>query len=175
MKNKLKRFVASLSDAEIREQLADIFEWAKVYKELLESEQRDRLRSPAVSVSHYNNSSLSSFEDEDYTEDEGYIEDEYIQDDVAEITVDFHIAQSVQQKVSQMSVEETEMNLTKLRNVSEANLSADELALLHYEIDTCELHLFELTGKVDDESTCPSCGSVLEDGAKFCGKCGYRL
>ncbi len=175
MKNKLKRFVASLSDAEIREQLADIFEWAKVYKELLESEERDRLRSPAVSVSHYNSSHLSSFEDDDYTEDEGYIEEDYIQDDVAEITVDFHIAQSVQQKVSQMSVEETEMNLTKLRNVAEANLSAEELALLHYEIDTCELHLFELTGKVDGESTCPSCGSVLEDGAKFCGKCGHRL
>ena len=42
MVKKLERFVSSLTDQEIDCQLKDIFEWARIYKELLETEQAYR-------------------------------------------------------------------------------------------------------------------------------------
>lgn len=42
MIKKMERFVPSLTDQEIECQLKDIFDWARIYKELLETEQAYR-------------------------------------------------------------------------------------------------------------------------------------
>jgi predicted amidophosphoribosyltransferase len=55
-------------------------------------------------------------------------------------------------------------------------LGPEELAHLQFEIETCELHLFELTGETPEgRLVCPSCGSGLKANAKFCGKCGASI
>jgi hypothetical protein len=45
MIKKMERFVPSLTDQEIECQLKDIFDWARIYKELLETEQAYRRRN----------------------------------------------------------------------------------------------------------------------------------
>ena len=78
-------------------------------------------------------------------------------------------------KISLLSAEETENRLSKLQTVSFSDLSDAEKAQLLYEIEACELHLYELVGRDREEFICPSCGATIEEGARFCGKCGYKI
>ena len=82
----------------------------------------------------------------------------------------------IQQKVSTFSVQKTKEQLEKLKQIPTNTLLPEDLAHLQYEIEMCEIHLFELTGETADGSAvCPACGAELEANAKFCGKCGAAL
>lgn len=58
--------------------------------------------------------------------------------------IDYDVAQKIQREVSAMSLEETRWQLDQLESTSEANLSEEELVLLHHKIHACNLHLQEL-------------------------------
>ena len=169
MKKKLMNFVLQLSDVEIEEQLENIFEWAKIYKDLLEKEKQRRqqysTRDSSVEQSYNFNCDYEE-NAEEFDVDEDF--------EVSE-TIDYNLAQMINAKISLLSAEETESRLSKLQTVPLADLSGIEKAQLLYEIEACELHLYELVGPDSDEFICPSCGIVLEEGARFCGKCGYRI
>ena len=82
----------------------------------------------------------------------------------------------IQQKVSSFSAQKTREQLEKLKQIPIHTLTPEDLAQLQYEIETCELHLYELTGETaDGNNVCPSCGTELEAHAKFCGKCGTAI
>ncbi|MGN0462385.1 MAG: hypothetical protein ACI4HZ_08070 [Ruminococcus sp.] len=179
MINKMKGFISSLTDQEIADQLKDIFDWAKVYKELLEEEQEHRHNNRN---SNFNISLTSSEESESTYEDtDDYYDfdpEEFDSEDFdsVQLAVDFKLAQFIQQKVAGFSAEETKEQLDKLNQISTDNFSPLEIAQLQYEIEVCELHLFELTGKTPDGvSICPYCKGELESNAKFCGKCGASI
>jgi len=90
--------------------------------------------------------------------------------------VDYELAQMVQLKVSSFSAQKTREQLEKLKQIPMHTLSPEDLAQLQYEIETCELHLYELTGETaDGNNVCPSCVTELEAHAKFCGKCGTAI
>lgn len=168
MINKMERFVSSLTDQEIDCQLKDIFEWARVYKELLETEQAYRRKNK-----EYNLAASTDL----YGEDDGDSYDvEPIENVEKELGIDYELAQMIQQKVSSFSAEKTREQLEKLKQISTHSLCPADLAQLQYEIETCELHLFELTGEaLGGGLICPSCGSELEANARFCGKCGASI
>lgn len=163
MTDKLRQFVASLSDDEIESQLDEIFEWAKVYKELLE-EELDRRQSSE-------DYGCFSFVPSETKDDEF----EPVFDSTSESTaVDYELAEKSRQAVSCYSEQETRVQLDRLKQISSQNLSPKEAALLQYQIELCELRIFELTGKAAD-NLCPACGQELEIGARFCGKCGAAI
>ena len=175
MIKKMEHFVASLTDQEIDCQLKDIFEWARVYKELLETEQSYRRRN----LTFMNNGSpISSMNINNVYEEpeQAYEYDGSIENDATETSIDFELAQMIRQKVSTFSVEKTREQLEKLKQISTHTLSENDFAQLQYEIEMCELHLFELTGTTaDGNKVCPSCGTELEAHAKFCSKCGAAI
>lgn len=166
MKRKLERFVASLTDQEIDNQLEDIFEFAKVYKTLLEKEKADRqMRKILPDSKDIQN---------DYHEYEEHEEVYEYEDD--EPDIDYELAQAVLEKVSALSCDETRDRLERLRNISSDALSSEELAILQYDMEVCELHLLELTGKTaDGTKICPVCSSELDTDARFCGNCGSAV
>lgn len=175
MIKKLERFVSSLTDQEIDCQLKDIFEWARIYKELLETEQAYRRNNQL----HSNASPSRSIVGTNYEYEEDEDTYEYIEpteEGIEEITVDYELAQMIQQKVSSFSAQKTREQLEKLKQIPMHTLSPEDLAQLQYEIETCELHLYELTGETaDGNNVCPSCGTELEAHVKFCGKCGTAI
>lgn len=169
MIKKMERFVSSLTDQEIECQLKDIFDWARVYKELLETEQAYRRKNREYNPT----SSPSAYDDED---DGDSYDAEPIESGDEELTIDYELAQMIQQKVSSFSVEKTKEQLERLKQIPTYSLSPKDIAQLQYEIETCELHLFELTGETPGGGlVCPSCGSELEANARFCGKCGASI
>lgn len=179
MINKMKGFISSLTDQEIADQLKDIFDWAKVYKELLEEEQEyrhnNRNSNFNIPLTSYEESE-STFEDTDDYYDFDPEEFDSEDFDSVQLAVDFKLAQFIQQKVAGFSAEETKEQLDKLNQISTDDFSPLEIAQLQYEIEVCELHLFELTGKTQDGvSICPYCKGELEPNAKFCGKCGASI
>lgn len=171
----MERFVSSLTDQKIDCQLKDIFEWARIYKELLETEQAYRRNNQL----HSNTSPSRSIVGTNYEYEEDEDTYEYIEpteEGIEEITVDCELAQMIQQKVSSFSAQKTREQLEKLKQIPIHTLSPEDLAQLQYEIETCELHLYELTGETaDGNNVCPSCGTELEAHAKFCGKCGTAI
>lgn len=203
MIKKMERFIASLTDQEIDCQLKDIFEWAKIYKELLENEKAYRRNNQCFS----NTASSIDTVENDYECDE--IEDDYEDIDsmvsnIEELTIDYELAQMIQQKVSAFSEQKTREQLEKLKQLPTYTLSPENLVQLKYEIETCELHLFELTGEIADESNagpscetelevhenfavnreqlkeckqmyCYKCGTQNEEIARFCRACGAQL
>lgn len=175
MVKKMERFVSSLTDQEIDCQLKDIFEWARIYKELLETEQAYRRNNQL----HSNTSPSRSIVGTNYEYEEDEDTYEYIEpteEGIEEITVDYELAQMIQQKVSSFSAQKTREQLEKLKQIPMHTLLPEDLAQLQYEIETCELHLYELTGETaDGNNVCPSCGTELEAHAKFCGKCGTAI
>ena len=173
MIKKMERFVSSLTDQEIDCQLKDIFEWARAYKELLETEQTYRRNNQRYSNISSSRSIVGT--DCEYEEDEEqYIEP--TEDNDEEIIVDYELAQMIQQKVSTFSAQKTRAQLEKLKLIPTHTLSSEDLIQLQYEIETCELHLYELTGETaDGNNVCLSCGTELEAHAKFCSKCGTAI
>ena len=131
MIKKMERFVSSLTDQEIDCQLKDIFEWARVYKELLETEQTYRGNNQ-----HYSNTSPSrSIVGTNYEYEENEDTYEYIEpteDSVEETAVDYEIAQMIQQKVSSFSAQKTREQLEKLKQIPMHTLSPEDLAQLQY-------------------------------------------
>ena len=174
MIKKLEHFVASLSDQEIDRQLGDIFEWAKTYKELLEKEKAYRRKSQLS-----NNSGLAiNYGDSAgiYTDIEQDYDCESNANDAEEVSIDFELARMIRQKVSAFSAEKTKEQLEKLKQIPPYTVDPQDLAQLQYEIETCELHLFELTGETSEGNIiCLSCGEEIEPNAKFCGKCGAAV
>lgn len=170
MNKKFEAFISTLSDNEIDEQLSDIFGWAKEYQDLLEKERckrRDKRFSTASdgSVPSENDLLLNDIE----------MSNEYAFTD-AETSVDFYVTEQIQSRISGLSADETKERLTKLQTLAQGYLSAQEKAEIQFEIDTCEIHYFDLTGcTIDGANICPNCGDELEDGAAFCGKCGTKL
>ena len=131
--NKMCEMISALSDDEISIQIENVVVWAEQYKELLVNELLQR--------------GHEYIDDEDeFCTDENAAHAEIIVDE----TIDYNLAQMIQQKVAAFSVEETREALQKLKGVPEYSLSAEELAQLHYEIYACELHLFELIGDVNE-------------------------
>ncbi len=178
MIEKMKQFVASLTDEEIDSQIKDIFEWAKKYKELLESEKAYRSGQKNGNDNIITPSTYSKdvcFEDNNEANYD-YNNVEYEEKGIENPTVNFELAQIIQNKVATFSVEKTKEQLEKLKNIPTNNLNSIDLAQLKYEIEVCEIHLFELTGKtLDGESVCMTCGAELEGNAKFCPKCGSAV
>ena len=173
MIKKMERFVSSLTDQEIECQLKDIFDWARVYKELLETEQAYRRRNGNYQIESHSTNVFDYANMFDDTDDVCEISQDGDED---VITVDYELAQMIQQKVATFSAEKTREQLEKLKQIPTYSLSPEDVAQLQYEIETCELHLFELTGETDGgECICPSCGAKLETNAKFCGKCGKAI
>lgn len=148
--NKMREMLSELSDDEITIQIENVVKWAERYKGLLVDELLHR--GQGVQDVHDEGAVLydehTDEEDSFYTDDE-LDEDEFPAEIVVDETIDYNLAQMIQQKVAAFSVAETEEALQKLRSIPEYSLSAEELAQLHYEIDTCELHLFELTGNIN--------------------------
>lgn len=180
MINKMKGFISSLTDQEIADQLKDIFDWAKVYKELLEEEQEYRHNNRNSSLTSYKEPQFAYEDTDNYYdfESEEFDSEEFDSGefDSEELAVDFEIAQFIQQKVAGFSAEETKEQLDKLNQISTDDFSPLEIAQLQYEIEVCELHLFELTGKTPDGVyICQYCKAELEPNAKFCGKCGASI
>ena len=174
MKKKLESFVSTLSDDDINQQLNDILEWAKTYKELLEKEKAYRregqLRNKSALVINYGDSAGTYT---DVGEDFNY---EFSANDAEEASIDFKLAQMIQQKVSAFSAEKTKEQLEKLKQIPPYTVDPQDLAQLQYEIEACELHLFELTGETSEGNIiCLSCGEEIEPNAKFCGKCGAAV
>lgn len=174
MIKKLEHFVASLSDQEIDRQLGDIFEQAKTYKELIEKEKAYRRECQLC-----NNSGLAiNFGDSadictDVGEDFNYA---FSTNGAEEASIDFELAQMIQQKVSAFSAEKTKEQLEKLKQIPPYTVDPQDLAQLQYELEACELHLFELTGETSEGNIiCLSCGEEIEPNAKFCGKCGAAV
>lgn len=174
MKEKLERFVASLSDQEIDRQLGDIFEWAKTYKELLEKEKAYRRKSQlsnnsGMAINYGDFAGIYTDVEEDY-------DCESNANGAEEASIDFELAQMIQQKVSAFSAEKTKEQLVKLKQIPPYTVDPQDLAQLQYEIEACELHLFELTGETSEGNIiCLSCGEEIEPNAKFCGKCGVAV
>lgn len=174
MKKKLESYVSTLSDDEINQQLNDVLEWAKIYKELLEKERAYRRESQlrnnsGVAINYGDPAGIYTDVEEDY-------DCESNANGAEEASIDFELAQMIQQKVSAFSVEKTREQLEKLKQISPYTLDPRDLAQLQYEIETCELHLFELIGESPDGNRmCPSCGEEIEPNAKFCGKCGAEV
>lgn len=162
-------FVFQLSDVEIEEQIENIFEWAKIYKDLLE-EEKQRRQQCSVRNSSVEQAYNFNCDYEENTEEVDINADFELSE-----TIDYNLAQMINTKISLLSADETENRLIKLCAISLDDLSDAEKAQLLYEIEACELHLYELVGPDSDEFICPSCGIVLEEGARFCGKCGYRI
>lgn len=175
MIKKMERFVSSLTDQEIDCQLTDIFEWARVYKELLETEQAYRQNNRRyVDASPSRTIVETDCEYEDNEDSYELVEPTEVSSD--EITVDYEFAQMIQQKVSMFSVQKTKEQLERLKQIPTHTLSPEDFSQLQYEIETCELHLYELTGETPDgNNICPSCGTELEAHAKFCSKCGTAI
>lgn len=119
MIKKMERFVSSLTDQEIECQLKDIFDWARVYKELLETEQAYRRKNSNYIVGNH---STNVFNDTDMFDD---TEDDYeiSQDgDEGVIEVDYELAQMIQQKVATFSVEKNAGTARKIKTDSNALL-----------------------------------------------------
>lgn len=175
MIKKLERFVSSLTDQEIDCQLKDIFEWARIYKELLETEQAYRRNNQLHSNTFTSRSSVGTNYGHEEVED-AYKYIEATEEGIEKITVDYELAQMIQQKVSSFSAQKTREQLEKLRQIPMHTLTPEDLAQLQFEIETCELHFFELTCETADRNNvCPSCGTELEAHAKFCDKCGTAI
>ena len=170
LKEKLKNFVAQLSDDEIDEQIENILEWAKIYKDLLQDEKQRRQRHLSSHFPVEQTYKIDCAREYEETVEELGFDADF---DLSE-TIDYNLAQIIQQKTARLSIEETEKRLDKLKSISDTDLSDIEKTQLLYEIETCELHLYELTG-VSEDVDCPSCGANLEDGAKFCSNCGLKL
>lgn len=171
MIKKLERFVASLTDQEINAQINDIFDWARVYKELLETEQAHRRSNNNInqrsSPTRYNEPITN------YGECDDGFNYEIIDEELTGMSVDYDLIQVINRKISGLSVEKTREQLDRLKQIPTYNLSPSEMSQLQYEIEVCELHLLELIGETEDDSCfCSCCGSELESNAKFCGKCG---
>lgn len=170
MIKKTERFVASLTDREIDAQLNDIFEWAKVYKEILEKEKRRRKNNKRFSDMRLTENDAEDRKLYDEEIDEGsYRTGSFFDESPA---IDYNLSQMIYRKVSSYSAEKTKEQLEKLKQLPTGHLSPEDTDELQFEIDTLELHLFELTGEAADSFVCPFCGAPLEQNAVFCGKCG---
>ena len=123
MIKKMERFVSSLTYQEIECQLKDIFDWARVYKELLETEQAYRRKNKEYSLT----SSPNMYDDED---DVDSYDAEPIESVDEELTIDYELAQMIQQKVSSYSVEKTREQLEKLNQIPTHSLCPEDLAQL---------------------------------------------
>ena len=154
----LRKTISTLSDEQVTTHFNSVIEWAKRYKALLMEELLQRGHDvQVVQAQDFNASSQSSLEirenDFDSFDDEDPEEVPSSCDAAVSDTIDFNLAQMIQRKVAAFTIAETEEALEKLRNVPEYLLSAEEVAQLHYEIDTCELHLFDLTGDVTGQGS----------------------
>lgn len=70
----------------------------------------------------------------------------------------------------------TREHLNRLKQIPIFNLSVKELATLRFEIESCELYLFELTDTMfDGRNVYPFCGIEVDVNAKFCGQCGKPI
>ena len=183
MINKLKQFISDMTDDEIDEQLKDIFGWAKIYQKLLEDERYYRFNTSAVfntSESAYPNYNDSFNGDDRLLNNQEYIEFETETETEAETDtdtiLDYYLIETIQEKVSCFSAEETKEKIKELNNLKTNGFSKKELAQLYFEIDCLELHYFELVGTVSEgKMICPNCGCEPELNAKFCGKCGVKI
>lgn len=89
--------------------------------------------------------------DSDYEEpEEDYKYDSSAENNVKELSLDFDLVQMIQQKVSTFSAEKTREQLEKLEHISTHARAPKDLAQLQYEIEACEIHLFELTSETAD-------------------------
>ena len=145
--NKMREMISALSDDEISIQIENVVAWAEQYKELLVNELLQR-RHEVLDVQDESAGQYDEYIDneDDFYTDENAAHTEVIVDE----TIDYNLAQMIQQKVAAFSVEETKEALQKLKGIPEYSLSAEELAQLHYEIYACELHLIELIGDVNE-------------------------
>lgn len=180
MYKKLEYFVASLTDDEIDAQLKDIFDWARVYKELLEAEKMTRYKTNKYLQDDFETLDGLRIETENLQEeisnDEAVIEFEDPDVVTKEMSIDFGLAQRIQQEVSMLSIDVTKEQLIKLKKLSSNLFSPQELAQLRFEIYAREAHLFELAGEsADDVEICLSCGAELKANARFCHKCGTAV
>ena len=91
----------------------------------------------------------------------------------SDVSIDYRIAQQLQGSVSNLSLEQTRERLSKLQQISEYSLTNEEIAKLRFEIETCELHIYELMS--NEGLLCPQCGSEVEKGTVFCPQCGEKL
>ncbi len=108
----MERFISSLTDQEIECQLKDIFDWPRIYKELLETEQAYRRRNSNYQIKNH---SIYASNDADTFDD---VDDNYeISQDSSDniITVDYGLAQMFQQKFFSFSVEKTREQLERLK------------------------------------------------------------
>lgn len=120
--NKMREMISALSDDEISIQIENVVAWAEQYKELLVNELLQRghevLDVQDESAGQYD----EYIDDEDeFCTDENAAHAEIIVDE----TIDYNLAQMIQQKVAAFSVEETKEALQKLRGVPEYSLSAE--------------------------------------------------
>lgn len=147
--DKMREMISTLSDDEIIVQFDNTVNWVELYRKLLADELLKRGHNGAIhderSIQY---DDCADKENVAYT-DEKLGEDVPPSEIVGAETIDYNLALMVQQKIAAFSVEETKAALQRLRGIPECSLSEEELAQLHYEIDTCELHLFELTGDVN--------------------------
>ena len=128
IKDKLAEFVSQLTDEEIEEQLENIFQWAQIYQNMLEKEQKTR------SHMEYSSGFVTAEPDvlEDYQETgsrTGMKPD-----------VDYYYAQAIQEKLSRMSENDIQSSLDRLKGIEVSHLTDEEKELLKFEIDACELY-----------------------------------
>lgn len=165
IKDKLSEFVAHLSDEEIEEQLENIFQWAQVYQNLLEREQKTRKSK----VHLESNGSDSLFDKYD-----SYDEIITTQPD-SSTGIDYYYIQALQEKLQKMSEDEIQEGLNKLKRINMGDLNDEEREMLEYEIEACELYLHDIRHDAEENKICPMCGNILPQYARFCAKCGSKI
>ncbi len=168
-KSKLKSFIRTLSDDEITSQLADLFAFTEVYKQLLIEEQDVREYS-SEPVSEYDSKPVHGIS----TDIKPNQNNQPVQ--FVESELDFNTLSAIQNKVAKFSVDELLDNMKELDTILTMGPSAmPSQAFEEYRVarETCEIRYFE--DYSCEPILCGECGAYLLPGERYCRKCGVRL
>ena len=163
MEDKLRAFVADLSDSEIETQLNDIFSWAKTYQTILEEEMHERQRinntTPVTTLQDVFSASTPS----------GIAEED--------VSLNYIVVTQIQNSVSTLNEADAKSRLKYLQSCITNVDDLYERTKMEFEIEMLELHLYDLTGiePSGSKASCIFCGCEVEDDAVFCSNCGKKI
>ena len=148
--SKWSAFISTLSNEEIRSQLADLFTFAVEYKALIEEELSGRLDGDRETPSE-NHSSIEG------------------------VQLDFRVMNRIKSIIDSLNSDQL---LEEMKNLDDYLSSADPAMASDYQEkiyaqEVCEQKYFDLFGQ--EPVICPNCLAYLTPEQRFCGKCGTRF